>query len=56
MSDEFSSIWLELGLPNKKKFLVCQFYREWRYMGQADRGEHSNTIEQQMRRWVVFMD
>ena len=56
MCDEFSSIWLELGLPNKKKFLVCQLYREWRYMGQADKGEHSNTIEQQMRRWVVFMD
>ena len=56
MSDEFSSIWLELGLPNKNKFLVCQLYREWRYMGQADRGDHSNTIEQQMRRWVVFMD
>ena len=28
MSDEFSSIWLEIGLPRKKKFLVCQLYRE----------------------------
>ena len=28
MSDEFSSIWLEVGLPNQKKFLVCQVYRE----------------------------
>ena len=26
MSDSFSSIWLELGLPRKKKFLVCQLY------------------------------
>ena len=25
---QFSSIWLELGLPGKKKFLVCQLYRE----------------------------
>ena len=56
MSDQFSSIWLELGLPNKKKFLICQLYREWRYMGQADRGEYSNTSEQQMRRWVIFID
>ena len=23
MCDKFSSIWLELGLPGKKKFLVC---------------------------------
>ena len=30
MSDEFSSIWMELGLPRKRKFLVCQLYREWR--------------------------
>ena len=28
MSDEFSSIWLELGLPGKRKFLICQLYRE----------------------------
>ena len=28
MSDEFSSIWLEVGLPNQKKVLVCQVYRE----------------------------
>ena len=24
MSDQFSSIWLELGLPSKIKFMVCQ--------------------------------
>ena len=56
MSDEFSSIWLELGLPGKRKFLVCQLYREWRYLGQEDRGVHSNTIQEQMRRWVIFLD
>ena len=32
MSDEFSSIWLEIGLPRRGKFLVCQLYREWRYL------------------------
>ena len=56
MSDEFSSIWLEIGLPRKKKFLVCQLYREWRYLGQPDRGEHSHSIQEQIRRWVIFLD
>ena len=27
MCNSFSSIWLELGLPGKKKFLVCQLNR-----------------------------
>ena len=36
MSDEFSSIWLQIGLPGKRKFLVCQLYREWRYLGQPN--------------------
>ena len=56
MSDEFSSIWLEIGLPGKRKFLVCQLYREWRYLGQPDRGEHSHSIQEQMRRWVIFLE
>ena len=56
MSDQFSSIWLELGLPGKRKFLICQLYREWRYMGQVNRGQQSNTIQEQMRRWVIFLD
>ena len=56
ISDEFSSIWLELGLPGKRKFLVCQLYRERRYLGQEDRGVQSNTIQEQMRRWVIFLD
>ena len=45
MSDEFSSIWLEIGLPGKRKFLVCQLYREWRYLGQPNRGEYSATVQ-----------
>ena len=28
MSDTISSIWLEVGLPRHKRFLVCQTYRE----------------------------
>ena len=56
MSDQFSSIWLEVGLPGKRKFLVCQLYREWRYLGQPNRGEHSATVQEQMRRWVIFLD
>ena len=36
MSDNFSSIWMEVGLPRKQKILVCQLYREWQYLGKAD--------------------
>ena len=56
MSDKFSSIWLEIGLPGKRKILVCQLYRDWRYLGQPDKGESSNTKQEQMRRWVIFID
>ena len=48
-----SAIWLELGLPNKKKTLVCQGYREWKYLGQAD--SSSGTTAAQLERWSVFL-
>ena len=54
MSDNFSSIWVEIGLPRKKKILVCQLYREWQYTGQADRA--SLSIPAQLERWVIFVD
>ena len=54
MSDEFSSIWLEVGFPGKKKFLVANIYREWQYMGQND-GGFSLTIPEQLRRWKIFL-
>ena len=54
MDDKFSSIWLELGLPRKKKFLVCQLYREWQYLGQAD--SSSRSIPEQLARWTLFLD
>ena len=31
MNDSFSSIWLEVGFPGRKKFLVCNLYRECQY-------------------------
>ena len=56
MSDQFSSIWLEIGLPGKRKILVCQLYRDWRYLGQPNKGESSKPKQEQMRRWVIFID
>jgi hypothetical protein len=54
MDDRFSSIWLELGLPRKKKFLICQLYREWQYLGQLD--SSSRSIPEQLARWTIFLD
>ena len=31
-----SAIWLELGLPQKKKIIVCNAYREWQHIGQLN--------------------
>ena len=56
MSDQFSSIWLEVGLPGRSRILVCQLYREWRYLGQPDRGIYSNSIQEQLQRWLIFLD
>ena len=55
MCNKYSSIWLEVGLPNHKRFLVCQSYREWQYTNQ--RGDKSSsTIPEQLNRWLVFLD
>ena len=48
-----SAIWLEVGLPNKKKIIVCQAYREWRYVGQQD--TLSSTVDAQFQRWSIFL-
>ena len=54
MSEWFSSIWLEVGFPGKKKFLVCNLYRDWQYLGQED---HSSLeISEQLARWVIFLE
>ena len=34
MDDNFSSIWVEVGLPQKRKILVGNVYREWGFMRQ----------------------
>ena len=54
MSQEFSSIWLEVGLPRKRKILVCQLYRDWGYLNQPDKS--SRSIENQLSRWLGFLE
>ena len=54
MNDDISSIWMQVGLPNQKKILVCQVYREWQFLQQADGS--SNSIQAQLQRWVIFLD
>ena len=53
MDDKTSAIWLEVGLPNRHKILVCNLYREWGYLHQPDRSSHS--IAAQLERWKVFI-
>ena len=48
-----SSIWLEVGLPRQRKFLVCHAYREWRHLYQGDHS--SGTLEAQHDRWRQFL-
>ena len=44
---------LEIGLPNQRKILHCQAYREWQYLGQAD--NMSGSIAAQLHRWEIFI-
>ena len=55
MSSTYSSIWLEVGLPRHKRFLVCQTYREWQLLNQRD-DTSSQSITMQMSRWSEFLD
>ena len=48
-----SSIWLEVGLPRKKKILMCHAYREWKHLYQEDHS--SGTISAQHGRWKQFL-
>ena len=54
MSGTYSSIWLEVGLPRHKKFLVCQTYREWQHLNQGD-DSSSQSVTMQMTRWSEFL-
>ena len=46
---------MECGLPNKRKFLVCNLYREWQYLGQG-LDKSSLDINNQLSRWLIFID
>ena len=54
MDRRISAIWLEIGLPHKRKFLLCNFYREWGYMNQPNKLSHSRKA--QLDRWKIFLD
>ena len=45
MSNTYSSIWLEVGLPRHRKFLVCQGDNNF-----------SQSVAMQMGRWAEFLD
>ena len=49
-----SAIWLELGLPQKKKIIVCNAYREWQHIGQLS--SETGTVAAQLQRWCKFLD
>ena len=55
MSDQYSSIWREVGLPHQKKFLISQSYREWQYANQGG-DRTSSTVPNQLTRWLTFLD
>ena len=55
MDDTFSSIWLEVGLPQKRKILICNLYREWAYMRQENPAL-SREISAQENRWSGFLN
>ena len=50
MSDSFSSVWLECGLPRQKKILICHAYREWSNLGKDS--SHSRRLDSKLERWL----
>ena len=54
MDDRISAVWLEVGLPHKQKFLVCNVYREWGYLNQATKISHSKAA--QLDRWTILLE
>ena len=54
MSDTFSSVWLEVGLPHQRKILLCNLYRDWQFLNQPDNS--SITTNSQLERWLIFLD
>ena len=54
MCDNYSSIWLQVGLPHQKQFLLCQTYREWQHLNQDN--ESLQSINSHLCRWTNFLD
>ena len=54
MNDSFSSIWVEVGLPQKRKIIIGNAYREWGFMRQADPSV-SRDLAAQKERWSSFL-
>ena len=56
MSDQFSSIWLEVSIPgNSQKLLISNAYRDHQWPKQgADKTSKSDG--EVMRRWLVYLD
>jgi hypothetical protein len=54
MDDNFSSIWVEVGLPQKRKIIIGNVYREWGFMRQANPSV-SRDLAAQKERWSVFL-
>ena len=52
--DTLSAIWLEVGLPRKKKILVANIYREWKFMNQGPEND-TGSIAAQLERWCMFL-
>ena len=54
MSDNYSSIWMEVGLPRQKKFIVGQTYREWQLLDKSSGS--SSSVPEQLNRWNLFLN
>ena len=54
MDEDFSSIWLEIGLLRQKTILVGNAYREWQHVGQND--DSSLSISSQYDRFNKFIN
>ena len=56
MSEEFSSIWIELSVPgSSKKILVSNIYRDHQWMHQGS-DKTSKSDEAVMTRWCTYLD
>ena len=53
--EDFSSIWIEVGLQYQRKFLLAGVYREWNHLQtEEDSEDHSSKLEQETR-WEEFV-